>query len=105
MPAASSRAAARSTSTRSAPSCARITGTSRTLVAAAPVPVHLMAAGERESALLEPDRGTLLATLPRERVSHIGGGHSLHRDRPALWLNAVLAFADSLDLRAGPNGA
>ena len=71
------------------------------LVAAAPVPVHLMAAGERESALLEPDRGALVAALPRERVSHIGGGHSLHRDRPALWLNAVLAFADSLDLRAG----
>jgi pimeloyl-ACP methyl ester carboxylesterase len=71
------------------------------LVAASPVPVHLMtAASERESALLEPDRGTLLSTLPSERISRIVGGHSLHRDRPALWLNAVLTFADSLELRA-----
>ena len=71
------------------------------LVAASPVPVHLItAASERESALLEPDRGTLLSTLPPERVSQIAGGHSLHRDRPALWLNAVLDFAASLDLRA-----
>jgi pimeloyl-ACP methyl ester carboxylesterase len=70
------------------------------LVAASPVPVHLIAAGERDSALLEPDRGTLLSTLPPERVSQIAGGHSLHRDRPALWLNAVLGFAASLDLRA-----
>jgi pimeloyl-ACP methyl ester carboxylesterase len=71
------------------------------LVAASPVPVHLMtAASERDSALLEPDRGTLLSTLPSERVSRIVGGHSLHRDRPALWLNAVLTFADSLELRA-----
>ena len=70
------------------------------LVAASPVPVHLMtAASERDSALLEPDRGTLLSTLPPERVSRIAGGHTLHRDRPALWLNAVLTFAESLDLR------
>jgi pimeloyl-ACP methyl ester carboxylesterase len=71
------------------------------LVTASPVPVHLMtAASERDSALLEPDRGTLLSTLPSERVSRIAGGHALHRDRPALWLNAVLTFAESLDLRS-----
>jgi pimeloyl-ACP methyl ester carboxylesterase len=71
------------------------------LVAASPVPVHLItAASEDESALLGPDRGTLLASLPPERVSRIAGGHTLHRDRPALWLNAVLAFAESLELRA-----
>jgi pimeloyl-ACP methyl ester carboxylesterase len=69
------------------------------LVSASPVPVHLMAATARESALLEPDRESLFAALGPERVSHIGGGHSLHRDRPALWLNAVLSFAGSLDLR------
>jgi pimeloyl-ACP methyl ester carboxylesterase len=71
------------------------------LVAASPVGVHLLAATPAGSAVHEPDRGTLLATLPRERVSQIAGGHALHRDRPALWLNAVLSFADSLDLRAG----
>jgi pimeloyl-ACP methyl ester carboxylesterase len=77
------------------------------LVAASPVPVHLIAAARAsESALLEPDRGTLLSTLPRERVSCIAGGHTLHRDRPALWLNAVLTFAESLGLRASePGGA
>jgi pimeloyl-ACP methyl ester carboxylesterase len=75
------------------------------LVAASPVPVHLMtAASESESALLEPDRGTLLSSLPSERVSRIAGGHSLHRVRPALWLNAVLTFAATLDLRAGAPG-
>jgi pimeloyl-ACP methyl ester carboxylesterase len=71
------------------------------LVAASPIPVHLItAASERDSALLEPDRGTLLSALPPERVSRIAGGHTLHRDRPALWLNAVLTFAGSLGLRA-----
>jgi pimeloyl-ACP methyl ester carboxylesterase len=71
------------------------------LVAASPVPVHLItAARESDSALHEPDRGTLLSTLPPERVSRIAGGHTLHRDRPALWLNAVLTFAGSLGLRA-----
>lgn len=71
------------------------------LVAGSPVPVHLIAAAnERVSALLEPDRGTLLSALPPERVSRIAGGHTLHRDRPALWLNAVLEFAASLGLRA-----
>jgi hypothetical protein len=59
-----------------------------------------MAADQRESALLEPDRGSLFAALGPERVSHIGGGHTLHRDRPALWLNTVLSFAGSLELRA-----
>jgi pimeloyl-ACP methyl ester carboxylesterase len=71
------------------------------LVAASPVPVHLLAASPAVSALEEPDRGTLLSTLPTERVSQIAGGHALHRDRPALWLNAVLEFAASLDLRPG----
>ncbi len=70
------------------------------LVAASPVPVHLLAASPAESALHEPDRGSLLSALPTERVSQIAGGHALHRDRPALWLNAVLEFAASLDLRA-----
>jgi pimeloyl-ACP methyl ester carboxylesterase len=69
------------------------------LVEASPVPVHLLAASPAASALHEPDRGALLATLPRERVSQIAGGHALHRDRPALWLNAVLSFAETLDLR------
>jgi len=70
------------------------------LVAASPVPVHLLAAAADESALREPDRGTLLGALGPARVSQIAGGHCLHRDRPALWLNTVLTFAESLDLRA-----
>jgi pimeloyl-ACP methyl ester carboxylesterase len=71
------------------------------LVAACPVPVHLLAASPTESALHEPDRTALFDALGPERVSAIAGGHSLHRDRPALWLNAVLSFAGSLGLRAG----
>ena len=48
-----------------------------------------------------PTAAALLSALPTERVSQIAGGHALHRDRPALWLNTVLEFAASLDLRAG----
>jgi pimeloyl-ACP methyl ester carboxylesterase len=70
------------------------------LVGASPVPVHLLVASGPGSALVEPDRAALLALLPPERISSIAGGHSLHRDRPALWLHAVLAFAAERGLSA-----
>jgi hypothetical protein len=62
--------------------------------------VHVLASTAPDTALREPDRGALFEALPRERVSAIDGGHSLHRDRPALWLNAVLGFAATLGLQA-----
>jgi pimeloyl-ACP methyl ester carboxylesterase len=71
------------------------------LVASSPVPVHLMAADERESALLEPDRSAVFEALGPERLSRIGGGHCLHCDRPGMWLQTVLSFAAELGLRPG----
>jgi pimeloyl-ACP methyl ester carboxylesterase len=68
------------------------------LVRECPVPVHLLAATDPGSALIDPDRSALIDSLPPERVSYVASGHSIHRDRPAIWLNAVLGFAASLDL-------
>jgi len=70
------------------------------LVRDCPVPVHLLAASDPGTALADPDRSTLIDLLPPERVSRIAGGHNIHRDRPGLWLNAILGFAASLDLCA-----
>lgn len=61
------------------------------LVAECPVPLHLLAA-TNDTALVEPDRTELMNLLPRTRVSVIESGHSIHRDRPALWLHEVLQF-------------
>lgn len=63
------------------------------------VPVHLLAASESGTALSDPDRSAVIAALPAGRVSTIPSGHGIHRDRPALWLNAVLSFAASLDIQ------
>lgn len=61
------------------------------LVAECPVPLHLLAA-TNDTALVEPDRTELMNLLPPTRVSVIESGHSIHRDRPALWLHEVLQF-------------
>ena len=45
------------------------------------------------STLRGEDRGAVLDTLPPERVTRIDSGHGIHRDRPGLWLQAVLAAA------------
>jgi pimeloyl-ACP methyl ester carboxylesterase len=68
------------------------------LVRDCPVPVHLLAATDPGSALTRPDPDALIDLLPGDRVSEIVSGHAIHRDRPALWLNAVLRFAAALEL-------
>ena len=60
----------------------------------------MLLAATRESALVDPDRAAVLGRLPAERVAVVASGHSIHRDRPALWLRQVLDFAGSL--RIGP---
>jgi len=64
----------------------------QTLVANCPVPVQLLAATE-DSALIDPDRSALLGQLPADQVAVIASGHTIHRERPALWLHHVLHFA------------
>ncbi len=63
------------------------------LVAECPVPLHLLAA-TNETALVEPDRTVVMKLLPEIRTSVIESGHSIHRDRPGLWLHEVLQFAN-----------
>jgi pimeloyl-ACP methyl ester carboxylesterase len=60
------------------------------LVADCPVPVSLVVAVGPETATVEPGRSEVLAGLEPSRVVEIAGGHSLHRDRPALFLLALL---------------
>ena len=62
------------------------------LVAHCPVPVQLLAATE-DSALTDPDRSVLMGRLPADQVAVIVSGHTIHRERPALWLHHVLRFA------------
>ncbi len=62
------------------------------LVAECPVPVQLLAATDG-TALTDPDRAALFETLPPDHSVIISSGHSIHRDRPALWLQHVLRFA------------
>jgi pimeloyl-ACP methyl ester carboxylesterase len=64
------------------------------LVDQCPVPVQLLAA-TRETALTEPDRSLLMARLPPDHVAVIESGHTIHRERPALWLQHVLRFAET----------
>ena len=58
-----------------------------------PYPVQLLAATE-DSALTDPDRSVLMGRLPADQVAVIASGHTIHRERPALWLHHVLRFAD-----------
>ena len=63
------------------------------LVAKCPVPVQLLAA-MRDSALSDPDRSVLLEQLGDDHVVVLESGHTIHRERPGLWLHHVLRFAD-----------
>jgi pimeloyl-ACP methyl ester carboxylesterase len=63
------------------------------LVASCPVPVKLLAATE-DSALTDPDRSVLISRLPADQVAVLASGHTIHRERPALWLHHVLRFAN-----------
>ena len=71
------------------------------LIAACPVPVQVLAATPPGSAIAAADRAALLGTLPDGRVSVIRSGHGVHRDRPALWLRAVLDFASAIGVATG----
>lgn len=60
------------------------------LVVDCPLPVSLVVADGPETATVEPGRSRVLAGLEPDRVVAIPGGHGLHRDRPALFLRALL---------------
>jgi pimeloyl-ACP methyl ester carboxylesterase len=62
------------------------------MIAAAPVPVLVLAAPNDGRSAMLGDWGKIRDLLPPERFVVIDGGHSLHRDRPAEWLDAVAAF-------------
>jgi pimeloyl-ACP methyl ester carboxylesterase len=64
------------------------------LVQDCPVPVLLLAATD-DSALTDPDRSVLMSRLPADHVAVLESGHTIHRERPALWLHHVLRFAES----------
>jgi pimeloyl-ACP methyl ester carboxylesterase len=63
------------------------------LVERCPVPVQLLVATQG-SALVEPARSATMSRLPDEHVAVIDSGHTIHRERPGLWLHHVLRFAD-----------
>lgn len=69
-------------------------------VAGCPVPVGLVAAVGRYSALADPDRSTLLATL--EHVTEVESGHHVHLDAPPDWVAAVDAFGTALGPGSSP---
>ena len=64
------------------------------LVQDCPVPVLLLAATD-DSALTDPDRSVLMNRLPPDHIAVLESGHTIHRERPALWLHHVLRFAES----------
>ena len=64
------------------------------LVQHCPVPVLLLAATD-DSALTDPDRSVLMNRLPPDHIAVLESGHTIHRERPALWLHHVLRFAES----------
>ena len=64
------------------------------LVQECPVPMQLLAA-TRDSALMNPDRSVLMGLLPADHVAVIESGHTIHRERPGLWLHHVLRFAET----------
>ena len=63
------------------------------LLTACPVPVGLIAAEGPDTALVPPARAGVLDALPADRLALVHAGHGVHRDRPALWLQAVLRLA------------
>lgn len=69
------------------------------LVRHCPLPIELLVADSSGSALTGAVRAELVAAVPPERVALVRSGHGIHRERPALWLHAVLGFA--ADLPAG----
>ncbi|MBE1609845.1 alpha/beta fold hydrolase [Actinopolymorpha pittospori] len=66
------------------------------LVAECPGPVQLIAATEPDTALKGVDRERVIALIPPNRVRIVKSAHSIHRDRPALWLISVVSFGNTL---------
>jgi pimeloyl-ACP methyl ester carboxylesterase len=73
------------------------------MVAAVPVPLLVLAARTGDgfiehggSALQGPDREAVRAQLPPDRFVVLDGGHCLHRDLPARWVEVVGGFADAV---------
>ena len=73
------------------------------MVAAVPVPLLVLAARSGDgfvehggSALQGPDREAVRALLPPDRFVVLDGGHCLHRDLPARWVEVVGGFADAV---------
>lgn len=66
------------------------------LVTDCPVPLFLLAAAGAATALREPDRGAVVEVLGPERVRVVESGHSVDRDEPGVWLEALGGFAASL---------
>ena len=66
----------------------------QSLVQDCPVPVQLLAATD-DSALTDPDRSVLMNRLPADHIAVLESGHTIHRERPGLWLHHVLRFAES----------
>lgn len=73
------------------------------LLAGVDVPTLVLAADDAPgtfpldpgSALRGADRGTVRAALAPERFVVVDGGHCLHRDEPARWLEVVDGFASA----------
>lgn len=63
------------------------------LVAAAPVPMLVLAGAEERGSALRGDRLAVRGLLGPDRFVELDGGHCLHRDQPARWLAAVSSFA------------
>jgi pimeloyl-ACP methyl ester carboxylesterase len=72
------------------------------MVAAVRVPLLVLAARPGDfvargaSALQGPDREAVRAQLPPGRFVTLDGGHCLHRDLPARWVEVVGGFADAV---------
>ena len=67
-------------------------------VRACPVPLHLLLEagnGSRPaptpSATTQPARGEILRSLGPEHVTEVVSSHSVHRDRPGIWIATVLS--------------
>ena len=64
------------------------------LVERCSVPLLLLAATQG-STLAEPARSALMSRLPDEHIAVLDSGHTIHRERPGLWLHHLLRFAET----------
>ena len=61
------------------------------MIRACPVPVHLLLAAGHGSATAPPARRQILDSLGPEHVTEVASGHSVHRDRPGIWVATALS--------------